>query len=131
MFLNLFFSTLPLFSLVFNGVPPFGAELLANNAINAGVVMGKPTNANTNSETTDLKLIYDKEIIDKWSDKKWPHDILSEVEWLVKEQYKIGNILKKGNLILTGAYGLPIPINEKKLVEVTSSLFGNVSAIFK
>ena len=100
-------------NLIFNGNPPFGAELLANNAINAGVVMGKPTKANTNSEITDLKLIFDKKIIDTWSDKKWPYDMLSEVEWLVKEQDKIGNILKKGNLILTGAYGLPIPINEK------------------
>ena len=118
-------------NLVFNGDPPFGAELLANNAINAGIVMGKPTKANTNSEITDLKLIFDKEIIDTWSDKEWPHDMLSEVEWLVKEQDKIGNILKKDNLILTGAYGLPIPINDKKLIEVTSSLFGNVSAIFK
>ena len=93
--------------------------------------MGKPTIANTNSKTTDLKLIFDKEIIDAWSDKKRPHDMLSEVEGLVKEQGKIGNILKKGNLILTGAYGLPIPINDKKLIEVTSSSFGNVSAIFK
>ena len=118
-------------NLVFNGDPPFGAELLANNAIHAGVVMGKPTKANIKSEITDLKLIFDNEIIDTWSDKKWPHDMLSEVEWLVKEQGKIGNILKKGNLILTGAYGLPIPINDKKLIEVTSSLFGNVSAIFK
>ena len=118
-------------NLVFNGDPPFGAELLANNAINAGVVMGKPTKANTNSEITDLKLIFDKKIIDTWSDKKWPYDMLSDVEWLVKEQNKIGNILKKGNLILTGAYGLPIPINDKKLIQVTSSLFGNVSAVFK
>ena len=118
-------------NLVFNGDPPFGAELLANNAIHAGVVMGKPTKANIKSEITDLKLIFDKEIIDTWSDKKWPHDMLSEVEWLVKEQYKIGNILKKGNLILTGAYGLPIPINDKKLIQVTSSLFGNVSALFQ
>ena len=118
-------------NLVFNGDPPFGAELLANNAIHAGVVMGKPTKANIKSEITDLKLIFDNEIIDTWSDKKWPHDMLSEVEWLVKEQDKIGNILKKGNLILTGAYGLPIPINDKKLIEVTSSLFGNVSAIFE
>ena len=118
-------------NLVFNGDPPFGAELLANNAIHAGVVMGKPTKANIKSEITDLKLIFDNEIIDTWSDKKWPHDMLSEVEWLVKEQDKIGNILKKGNLILTGAYGLPIPINDKKLIEVTSSLFGNVSAVFK
>ena len=118
-------------NLVFNGDPPFGAELLANNAINAGVVMGKPTKANIKSEITDLKLIFDNEIIDTWSDKKWPHDMLSEVEWLVKEQDKIGNILKKGNLILTGAYGLPIPINDKKLIQVTSSLFGNVSALFQ
>ena len=100
-------------NLVFNGDPPFGAELLANNAIHAGVVMGKPTKANIKSEITDLKLIFDNEIIDTWSDKKWPHDMLSEVEWLVKEQDKIGNILKKGNLILTGAYGLPIPIIDK------------------
>ena len=118
-------------NLVFNGDPPFGAELLANNAIHAGVVMGKPTKANIKSEITDLKLIFDNEIIDTWSDKKWPHDMLSEVEWLVKEQDKIGNILKKGNLILTGAYGLPIPIYDKKLIEVTSSLFGNVSALFQ
>ena len=118
-------------NLVFNGDPPFGAELLANNAINAGLVIGKPTKANTNSEITDLKLIFDEKIIDTWSDKNWPYDMLSEVEWLVKEQDKIGNILKKGNLILTGAYGLPIPINDKKLIQVTSSLFGNVSAVFK
>ena len=57
--------------------------------------------------------------------------MLSEVEWLVKEQHKIGNILKKGNLILTGAYGFPVPINNKNLVEVNSSLFGGVSAVFK
>ena len=110
---------------------PFGAELLANNAIHAGVVIGKSTKGNIQSQTTDLKLIFDKEIIDTWSDKKWPYDMLSEVEWLVKEQSKIGNILKKGDLILTGAYGLPIPINDKKLIEVTSSLFGNVSAVFQ
>ena len=71
-----------------------------------------------------------EKIIDIWLNKKWPIDMLSKIEWLVKEQDKIGNILKKGNLILTGAYGLPIPINDKKLIEVTS-LFGNVSAIFK
>ena len=118
-------------NLVFNGKPPFGAELLANNAIHAGVVIGKSTKGNIKSQVTDLKLIFDKKIIDTWSDKKWPYDMLSEVEWLVKEQGKIGNILKKGDLILTGAYGPPIPINDKKLIEVTSSLFGNVSAVFK
>jgi hypothetical protein len=31
---------------------------------------------------------------------------------------------------LTGAYGFPVPINEKKIIEVTSSAFGGVKATF-
>ena len=56
--------------------------------------------------------------------------MLSELEWLVKEQSKKDNILKKGDLILTGAYGFPVPINDKKLIEVTSSACGDVKATF-
>ena len=116
---------------VFYGKEPYGAEHISNNAINAGVVCGTGVSKPNINEITDLKLIYDKEKIDVWTAKKWPHDILSEIEWFVLEQAKRNNILKKGNLILTGAYGPPIPINDKKLIEVTSSLFGNVSAVFK
>ena len=116
-------------NLVFHGDAPHGAELLANNAIHAGVVLG-PKNNSPNNQITDLKLIYDNDIIDTWSNKKWPHDMLSEIIWLVKEQAKINNILKKGDLILTGAYGFPVPINDKKLIEVTSSVFGGVKATF-
>ena len=71
-------SIIEIHNLVFNGNPPFGAELLANNAIHAGVVIGKSTKGNIQSQTTDLKLIFDKEIIDTWSDKKWPYDMVSE-----------------------------------------------------
>ena len=56
--------------------------------------------------------------------------MLSEVAWLVKEQAKINNTLKKDDLILIGAYGFPVPINEKKVIEVTSSAFGEVKATF-
>ena len=116
---------------VFYGKEPYGAEHISNNAINAGVVCGTGVSKPNINEVTDLKLIYDKEKIDVWTAKKWPHDMLSEIEWFVLEQAKRNNILKKGNLILTGAYGPPIPIKDKKLIEVTSSLFGNVSAVFK
>ena len=75
-------------------------------------------------------LIYDNEIMDTWVNKKWPIDMLSEVNWLVKEQARNNNNLKKGDLILTGAYGFPVPINDKKLIEVTSSAFGDVKATF-
>ena len=117
-------------NLVFHGSEPYGAELLANNAIHAGVILGSENKLPKNKAETDLKLIYDNEVIDKWTNKIWPLDMLSEMEWLVKEQAKVNNTLKKGNLILTGAYGFPVPINEKKLVEVTSSAFGSVQANF-
>ena len=117
-------------NLIFYGEKPYGAELLANNAIHAGVVLGSEIKLPIEKVETDLELIYDKEVIDTWTNKIWPNDMLSEIQWLVKEQAKNNNLLKKGNLILTGAYGFPVPIKDKKLVEVTSSAFGDVKAIF-
>ena len=117
-------------NLVFYGNEPYGAELLANNAIHAGIVIGPETKIISEKVETDLKLIYDKEIIDTWTNKIWPNDMLSEIDWLIKEQAKKNNYLKKGDLILTGAYGFPVPINEKKLIQVTSSAFGDVRATF-
>ena len=117
-------------NLVFYGNEPYGAELLTNNAIHAGVILGSETKLPSDKTKTDLKLIYDKEVIDTWNNKIWTNNMLSEMEWLVKEQAKKNNYLKKGDLILTGAYGFPVPINDKKLVEVTSSAFGDVTATF-
>jgi len=124
------YTVIEIHNLVFYGNEPYGAELLANNAIHAGIVIGPETKLPSEKVETDLKLIYDKEVIDTWTNKIWPNDMLSELNWLIKEQAKKNNYLKKGDLILTGAYGFPVPINEKKLVEVTSSTFGNVKAIF-
>ena len=117
-------------NLVFNGNEPHGAELLANNAIHAGVILGQGHKVPIDNKITDLRLVYDSEEVDKWIDKKWPFDMLGEIEWLVKDKAKTNNILKKNDLILTGAYGFPVPINEKKLIEVTSSTFGDVSSTF-
>ena len=124
------YSLIEIHNLVFNGDAPNGAELLANNAIHAGVILGPENKVPNSNEITDLKLIYDNEVIDKWIDKKWPFDMLSEIEWLVRDKANTNNILKKNDLILTGAYGFPVPINEKKLIEVTSSAFGDVSSTF-
>jgi hypothetical protein len=40
-------------------------------------------------------------------------------------------LLEKRRFNFTGAYGFPVPINDSKLIEVTSSAFGNVKANFK
>ncbi len=117
-------------NLVFNGNEPHGAELLANNAIHAGVILGQGHKVPIDNKITDLRLVYDSEEVDKWIDKKWPFDMLGEIGWLVKDKAKTNNILKKNDLILTGAYGFPVPINEKKLIEVASSAFGDVTTTF-
>ena len=64
--------------------------------------MGLETKLPSNKLETDLKLIYDNEIIDTWVNKKWPIDMLSEVNWLVKEQARNNNYLKKGAMISKG-----------------------------
>ena len=128
--IELIYPLIEIHNLVFNGDEPYGAELLANNALHAGVILGQGTKLSEVTKITDLKLIYDKKIVDSWTNKKWPNDILSEIKWLVKEQAKISNKLKKDDLILTGAYGFPVPIKDKTLIQVTSSKFGNVEAKF-
>ena len=76
-------------NLVFHGNEPYGAELLANNAIHAGVVLGPETKLTTGKLETDLKLIYDNELIDTWVNKKWPLDMLSEIDCWLKNRLKI------------------------------------------
>ena len=117
-------------NLVFRGESPNGAELLANNAIHAGVVRGLGKIDPKQTITTDLELIYDGKVVDSWYQTKWPNDYLSAIDWLVQEQTKLGNKLRKKDLILTGALGPPIPIEETKLVEAKSPQLGRVGAIF-
>jgi len=56
--------------------------------------------------------------------------MVSAMGWLIAEQAKNGRKLKKGEIVLTGAWGPPIPIGYKGLVEVKSSAFGTVCATF-
>ena len=59
-----------------------------------------------------------------------PGDLLAAVGWLADDLAEHNVYLKAGDLLLTGAWGPPIPVNDHTLVEVTFSGFGNASAIF-
>lgn len=124
------YPTLELHNLAFGGEKPYGAELVANNCINSGVVCGAPVNTLTSARTTDLQLLYDGAVVDQWDALKWPHDILAAVRWLCGSLAEHGIILKAGDFILTSAWGPPIPVADATSVEVTSSAFGSVSATF-
>ena len=124
------YPVIELHNLVRRGTPPTGAELIANNCIHAGVVRGQGVKASTPVLDTDLALIFDGQTVDSWSSIQWPHGILSAVKWLAVQLDESGKQLVKGDLILTGAFGPPLPIGEKARIDVTSSAFGNVGASF-
>jgi 2-keto-4-pentenoate hydratase len=115
---------------VMRGESPNGHELIANNAIHAGVVRGQPVSDPAALLTTDLALVFDGDIVDSWDSVQWPGDILSAIKWLVETLAESSQRLKAGDLILTGAFGPPIPLGDKTRVDVTSSAFGNVGATF-
>jgi 2-keto-4-pentenoate hydratase len=91
---------------------PNGHEPITNNAIHAGVICGKGMTSQITLPETNLRLNYDEEIVDSWADILWLHDILSSIQWLVGKLNGDGNRLKKGDTILTGALGPPVPIRD-------------------
>ncbi|MDH3661754.1 MAG: hypothetical protein OEU92_17275 [Alphaproteobacteria bacterium] len=124
------YPVIELHNLVLRGDPPRGHELIANNGILAGVVSGQGVLDPGTPLTTDLALVFDGETVDSWASLKWPDDILSAIGWLAEKQAEAGRRLEQGDMILTGAFGPPIPLEGKTRVDVTSSAFGNVSATF-
>jgi len=52
------------------------------------------------------------------------------VKWLAERLATSGLRLEKGDMILTDAFGPPIPLGDKTRVDVTSSALGNVGATF-
>jgi len=124
------FPVLELHNLTMRGEAPVGHELIANNAIHAGVVRGVAKTVDTGNVKTDLALVYDDDTIDSWSDIQWPGEVLAAIPWLSGRLAKDGRRLVAGDTILVGALGPPRPVGDVTRVDVTSSAFGNVSATF-
>ncbi len=125
------YPTLELHNLSLGSERPHGPELVANNCINCGVVRGAPVTNLPNKLETDLKLLYDNTVVDEWNGLAWPDNILAAVGWLTGSLDQHGIQLRAGDLVLTSAWGPPIPVGGATRVDVTSSAIGNVSATFQ
>ena len=99
-----------LHNLVLRGGDPTGPELIANNAIHAGVVRSPGIEPPPAGTVVDLGLEFDGASVDAWSDRRWPDDVLSALPWLVRELARHGLRLKAGQLVLVGAWGPPRPL---------------------
>ena len=99
-----------LHNLVLRGDGPTGPELIANNAIHAGVVLAPGIEPPPAGTVLDLALEFDGASVDAWSDRRWPDDVLSALPWLVRELARHGHRLEAGQLVLVGAWGPPRPL---------------------
>jgi 2-keto-4-pentenoate hydratase len=151
------FTVIELHNLVLHGDHPTGAELIANNAIHAGVVYSSGVRPPLTGDCSELSVALDGRIAEHWVNRRWPNDVLSAVPWLVSELAKDNQQLKAGQKILTGAWGPPLPLErphrrgtlarqsgnghlhettnftERAIinrVNVMSTLFGSVTALF-
>ena len=96
-----------LHNLVLRGGDPTGPELIANNAIHAGVVRSPGIEPPPAGTAVDLALEVDGASVDAWSDRRWPDDVLSALPWLARELARHGYRLEAGQLVLVGAWGPP------------------------
>ena len=119
-----------LHNLTFRGADPKGHELIANNAIHAGVVRGRGCLAVDAPRKTDLRITFDGEEVDQWQAIQWPQDILRSISWLSEQLDANGLRMRRGHTILTSALGPPLPVTNVKHVKVTSAIFGDVEATF-
>ena len=151
------FTVIELHNLVFHSEHPRGGELIANNAIHAGVVYSSGARPPATAACTELSVAFDGHFVEHWFGRRWPDDVLLAVPWLVEELGKDGRQLKAGQTILTGAWGPPLALerpgsaepSDRRLgwanldgntqsgerymvdrVEVVSTLFGSVAASF-
>ena len=151
------FTVIELHNLVFYSDHPRGAELIANNAIHAGVVYSSGVRPPATATSTELSVALDGHVAEHWVGRAWPDEILVAVPWLVGELAKDGRQLKAGQKILTGAWGPPLPLKQANSadtsadrhewnnrrrtaqssderivdrVDVVSTLFGSVTAEF-
>ena len=123
------YPTLELHNLRLCSAQPHGPELIANNCINCGDVKGAAVTAIEKPCETSLQLVYDGKLVDSWEKLKWPHDILKALGWLAQSLESQGLHLKRGDFVLTSAWGPPIPVQNHHRVEVTSSAFGDAFAV--
>ena len=117
-----------LHNLVLRGGDPTGPELIANNAIHAGVVRSLGIEPPPAGTVVDLALEFDGAGVDAWSDRRWPDDVLSALPWLAGELARHGHRLEAGQLVLVGAWGPPRPLRHRVLAGGGGSLAGGDDA---
>jgi 2-keto-4-pentenoate hydratase len=124
------FPVIELHNYVFRGVKPTGAELVACNALHAGVVCPLTEQAITRAgDLLDepISVCRNGEILGKGSGRDLPFGLAGSLVALADQLAHFGTRLKKGQLVLTGS---PLPlwrISRGDVIQVECPRWGRVT----
>ncbi len=129
------FPVIELHNQVMRGGRPSAGELIGNNAIHAGFVLGdgvRPAELcdERSFEALTLSIFADDRLIDECAGSVLIQTIKSSLKWLTKVVRDRGERLDAGQIVLTGSIPALIPIVEDCRVQVDTQPFGSVEINF-
>ena len=124
------FPVIELHQYVIRSQKPDAAELIANNALHAGVVAGSGIKA-LDHGTPSLSLYKDGILLETCSSMTLTTTIASSLRWLVHHLNVIGIEMRAGQMILTGSVLGLFSIKETCFLRIKSEPFGEVEAFIE
>ena len=124
------FPVIELHHHVMRGEQSSAGELIANNALHAGVVAGGGVSAEEASGEPSLAIFANDCLLDKCEGASLIRTIHSSLQWLMERVRARGDKLSAGQIILTGSIPSLIPIGENCCIRVETKPFGSVEVEF-
>lgn len=125
------FPVIELHNLVIRGEQPTAGELIAHNAIHAGVVAGPGISPEEATGEPSLSIFSNDQLLDSCKGPALIQTISSSLKWLYESVQTRGDHLSKGQIILTGSIPNLFPIEEECKIGVDAPPFGRVQVEFK
>lgn len=88
---------------------PTGLDVVANNVANKAFLIGQWTSIPENIDAMTFNLICNGEVINEAQSANTMTGQWQALQWLINQQLKLGNPLKKGHILMTGSLGKLIP----------------------
>ena len=130
------FPVIELHNHIVRGKEPSASELVANNAIHAGIVAGKGITSEESSfgeftsASPTLSIHADENCVEQYNGPLLLETISTSLFWLMEELKKQHLSLASGQIVLTGSLPSLIPVTGNCKITVNAPPFGKVEANF-
>lgn len=124
------FPVIELHNALFRRLKPSVEELVANNAIHAGIVEAASRQPFVMQADAGIEIRLGDQCADSYEGPELTETVLRSLRWLTSALARDAVSLKAGQIILTGTVTKLIPVSAPTTIVVETSHFGRVEACF-